>query len=58
MKALYQRIRSEGKILPGHVLKVGHFANHMIDITLLREMAAELGRLYAEDGVTKVLTIS
>ena len=57
MKYLEDKIRTEGKILPGHVLKVGHFANHMIDITLLREMARELARLYAEDGVTKVLTI-
>jgi xanthine phosphoribosyltransferase len=38
-------------------LKVGHFANHQIDITLLREMARELSRLYADAGVNKVLTI-
>ncbi len=57
MKFLEDKIRAEGTVLPGHVLKVGHFANHMIDITLLREMARELARLYAGDGVTKVLTI-
>ena len=57
MKFLEDKIRAEGVVLPGHVLKVGHFVNHMIDITLLREMARELGRLYAEAGVTKVLTI-
>lgn len=57
MKFLEDKIRAEGTVLPGHVLKVGHFANHMIDITLLREMARELGCLYADAGVTKVLTI-
>lgn len=57
MKYLEDKIRAEGVVLPGHVLKVGHFANHQIDITLLREMARELSRLYADAGVTKVLTI-
>ena len=57
MKFLEDKIRAEGTVLPGHVLKVGHFANHQIDITLLREMARELARLYADAGVTKVLTI-
>lgn len=57
MKYLEDRIRDEGKILPGDVLKVGHFVNQQIDIKLLAEMARELHRLYAEDGVTKILTI-
>lgn len=57
MKLLEDKIRAEGVVLPGHVLKVGHFANHLIDIALLREMARELARLYADAGVTKVLTI-
>ncbi|MBE6658746.1 MAG: xanthine phosphoribosyltransferase [Ruminococcaceae bacterium] len=57
MKYLEEKIRAEGVVLPGHVLKVGHFANHQIDIALLREMARELARLYADAGVTKVLTI-
>ena len=57
MKLLEEKIRLEGQILAGNVLKVGHFVNHQIDITLLREMARELGRLYADAHVTKVLTI-
>jgi len=56
MKFLEDKIRAEGVVLPGHVLKVGHFANHQIDITLLREMARELGRLYADAGV-ELITI-
>ncbi len=57
MKYLENRIREEGKILPGDVLKVGHFVNQQIDTELLSEMARELHRLYENDGVTKILTI-
>lgn len=57
MRYLEERIAKEGKILAGNVLKVGHFVNHQIDITLLSEMADELARLYADSGVTKILTI-
>ncbi len=57
MKYLENRIREEGRILPGDVLKVGHFVNQQIDITLLAEMARELHRLYKDDSVTKVMTI-
>lgn len=57
MKYLEERIRKEGIILPGNVLKVGHFVNQQIDTELLREMAKELHRLYRDEGVTKILTI-
>lgn len=57
MKYLEDRIRKEGIILPGNVLKVGHFVNQQIDAELLRSMAQELHRLYAGDGITKILTI-
>ncbi|MBQ8577753.1 MAG: xanthine phosphoribosyltransferase [Clostridia bacterium] len=57
MKYLENRIRAEGVILPGDVLKVGHFVNQQIDTDLLSEMARELHRLYRAEGVTKVLTI-
>jgi xanthine phosphoribosyltransferase len=57
MELLKQRIRSDGKVLPGGILKVDSFLNHQIDPTLLREMAREFGRLFADAGVNKVLTI-
>ncbi|MGM9624307.1 MAG: xanthine phosphoribosyltransferase [Eubacteriales bacterium] len=57
MEYLENRIRAEGKILPGDVLKVGHFVNQQIDTELLGAMAKELHRLYKDDGVTKILTI-
>lgn len=57
MKYLEDRIRAEGKVLPGDVLKVGHFVNQQIDIELLSAMAKEFARMYRDEGVTKVMTI-
>lgn len=57
MKALEDKIRAEGKILPGPVLKVSSFLNHQMDSAFIMELGAELARLYADAGVNKILTI-
>ena len=57
MKVLEERILSEGKILPGPVLKVSSFLNHQIDPDLVMDLGAEIGRLFNATGVTKILTI-
>ena len=57
MKLLEEKIRQEGRILPGDVLKVDSFLNHQIDVNLISECGKEWHRLFAEDGVTKLLTI-
>ena len=57
MKALEQRILTDGKVLPGGILKVDGFLNHRIDPQLCFEMAQELKRLYDGEGVNKILTI-
>lgn len=57
MKLLEDRIRREGKILPGPVLKVSSFLNHQMDPALMMEMGREIGRLFAGERITKVLTI-
>ena len=57
MKLLEERILSEGKVRPGGILKVDSFLNHQIDPQLLYEMALELKRLYAGEGVSKIFTI-
>jgi len=57
MKLLEDRILSDGKVLPGGILKVDNFLNHQIDTALLYEMAQELHRLFGDEGITKVLTI-
>ena len=57
MELLERRILSDGRVLPGGILKVDGFLNHQIDPALLYEMALELKRIYAGEQVTKVLTI-
>lgn len=57
IRALEQRILTEGRVLPGEVLKVGSFLNQQIDTKLLKEMGDEVASLFSQSNVTKVLTI-
>ena len=57
MKQLEDRIRAEGEVLPGGVLKVGRFLNQQMDPQLFHAMALEWQRLYEGAGVNKILTI-
>lgn len=56
MEALEQRIRQDGRILPGNIIKVDGFLNHQIDTRFIGEMADEFARLFDISRVTKVLT--
>jgi xanthine phosphoribosyltransferase len=57
MKMLEDRIREDGIIEHGDVLKVDSFLNHQMDVKLFQEMGREWHRLYENDHVTKILTI-
>ncbi|MFC7748983.1 xanthine phosphoribosyltransferase [Paenibacillus thermoaerophilus] len=57
MKVLEERIRQEGLILSDTVLKVDSFLNHQVDTRLALEIGREFGRIFADEAVTKVLTI-
>ena len=57
MKLLEDRIRKDGKIRPGGILKIDGFLNHQIDMQLVHEMALELKRLYSGEEINKILTI-
>ena len=57
MKQMEEKILREGQVLPGDILKVGSFLNQNIDTEFLGQMAKEFSRLFADDGVNKVLTI-
>ena len=57
LKALEDKILEEGTVLPGNILKVGSFLNHQLDADFLMEMGREIARLFADAGVTRVLTI-
>ena len=56
MKALEQRIRKEGRILPGHIIKVDGFLNHQVDTLFLAQLADEFGRHFDVRRATKILT--
>ncbi len=57
MELLEKKISECGKIFPGDVLKVDGFVNHLIDTDLMCEVGKEFYRLFAGEGVTKILTI-
>lgn len=57
MKALEQKIISEGDVYEGDVLKVDCFLNHRMDVAFLNEIGKEFYRLFQNAGVTKILTI-
>ncbi len=57
MKALEEKILSEGKVCPGNILKVGSFLNHRIDADFLMEMGAEIKRLFEDEDINKIVTI-
>lgn len=57
MKLLEDRIRKDGIIREGNVLKVDSFINHQMDIKLFEEMTKEWKRLFADKKINKILTI-
>ena len=57
MNFLEERIRKDGIVKPGHILKVDSFLNHQMDIALLDEIGREFKRRFSDVPVTKVLTI-
>ncbi|BDR60960.1 xanthine phosphoribosyltransferase [Lactobacillus xylocopicola] len=56
MKLLEDRIRRDGDVLPGNVLKINSFLNHQVDPELMMAAGQEFARLFKDSGVTKVLT--
>ena len=57
MKLLEERIRKDGVVKEGNVLKVDSFLNHQMDIDLFNEMGKEWARLFADRPITKILTV-
>ncbi len=56
MQLLIDRIRKEGKVLPGDIIKVDGFLNHRVDTALLCELADEFAKYFPIDKVTMILT--
>ena len=57
MKLLEERIRKDGIIKEGNVLKVDRFLNHQMDIELFQEIGKEFKRRFEGKEINKILTI-
>ena len=57
MELLKEKINKEGKVLSDTVLKVDSFLNHQIDPLLMKEIGDEFANRYADEIITKVLTV-
>ena len=55
MQLLEDRIRKDGKVREGNVLKVDSFLNHQMDVNLFREIGKEFQRRFAGEEITKIL---
>ena len=56
MQELQDRIRREGKVLPGNIIKVDGFLNHRVDVKLMEHIADEFAKYFDIKDITMVLT--
>ncbi|NLU23457.1 MAG: xanthine phosphoribosyltransferase [Clostridiales bacterium] len=56
MDKLKERIRREGKVLPGNIIKVDGFLNHRVDTIFMEELADEFAKTFDISKITMVLT--
>ena len=56
MELLKERIRREGKVLPGNIIKVDGFLNHRVDTALLGDIADAFAEYFDTKKITLVLT--
>lgn len=57
MELLKQFICEKGVVREGNILKVDSFLNHQMDIGLFNEIGKEFKRRFADEKITKILTI-
>ncbi|MBQ7566704.1 MAG: xanthine phosphoribosyltransferase, partial [Oscillospiraceae bacterium] len=56
MELLKQKILTEGKVLPGDIIKVDGFLNHRVDTALMEKMADEFTKYFDPGKITMILT--
>ncbi|KAA1039494.1 xanthine phosphoribosyltransferase [Macrococcus equipercicus] len=57
MELLQQKVKDEGVVIDGAILKVDAFLNHQIDAHLMKEVGQTFYNYFNKKGVTKILTI-
>lgn len=56
MKLLKENITRYGKVLPGDILRVDAFLNHLVDVKLLERAGREFRKIFKGERVDKILT--
>lgn len=57
MKLLEERIKKDGRVFKGDILKIDSFLNHQIDVKLMEEIGKEFYNLFKDSNPDKILTI-
>lgn len=57
MELLKDKIRTDGIVKEGNILKVDSFLNHQMDVGLFCEIGKEFKRRFQDTEITKILTI-
>ena len=57
MELLKKRIEQEGKVLPGNIIQVSSFLNHMVDPILMHEIGKEFASIFKNQKPTKIMTV-
>lgn len=57
MRLLEERIRRDGIVKEGNILKVDSFLNHQMDMALFQEMAKQWKRDFSDRPINKILAI-
>lgn len=57
VEELVQRIKEDGRVLGEGVLKVDSFVTHQVDPNLMEAIGHQFADVFAESGITKVVTI-
>ena len=57
MKELEERIRKEGRVLPGNILKVDSFLNHQVDAVFMDRMAQTIYEAFKGERIDRIMTV-
>ncbi|MBQ1212131.1 MAG: xanthine phosphoribosyltransferase [Clostridia bacterium] len=57
MRVIEEAISQNCKVLPGDVLKIDHFLNHQIDVSLISKGCEEFLEVFGDKEVNKILTV-
>lgn len=57
MKLLEEKIKNDGQILEGNIIKVDSFLNHQLDIAFLEKLGEEMREHFKHRNINKILTI-